>query len=832
MSGNANSQALLAGILKRLASPSSTSTSSSELSPAEVALLARSLLPTATRDARSLSYLILSKFCEIANAVASRVDENDTVYATFRPYVENTFVPLSLNDNDNGHQTNSGQEENEAEPESCLPLTYLFSALFPLLPKQTVRLLTEPIPSIGDPLGIILEVAELPSPLQPALAEMLASAAGTKPGREMVRSRALEWLRGAIDQKPDGGGDGEDQGLGVLCAVALSKLAREEDSLQAQAQAQGQSQQPRGPALEDMGFDDVILCRKMMDHIESLSCSTSSISSTSTQVLTSTVEGLGVLSLRPRNKVILASSPSFLKGLISLSPTQGPKPGSLPVTPRGSMDLTPSLQSDVDIGLCYGLATILVNLTSPKPILSAEDQQIAKLRAMALSANKNKLTENNDEDEIFDSEEDVRKRTKAVLRTGVVPALSGLGRADSKLVKEGLGRLCRNLVEDQGDRLGFVRDGGFKVLSTVVRDLLAATTSRTGNSKTKLKMPSTLSGPTISTTGDADVLPAFQALAKLVITTPPHLLFPPPYQTTSLNALTPLYHLLIHPFSLSIQRFEGLMALTNLASVDPSIASKIVLASLTPLKVESGWRGSGRDDNIRVILKVEELLLDENELVRRAATQLICNLISSQAGYEYFAGELPGAENTVPTLTTATEARVKSRLNILLVLAGVDDLPTRLAAGGGLAIVTESSNACAALLSTSDSSSGGDGQTQEQKTVWTRVLRMLEPDQEEDFDLDEDGEPIPVISSSTASTDSPDPGMVHRGVIILLNLVTYTLALTGEDGKARENGLKDIRQSGLEGKLMHLLRMKELSGSDEILQPTVECLKMLKRAGQ
>ncbi|WVF65892.1 hypothetical protein IAT40_000629 [Kwoniella sp. CBS 6097] len=857
MSAKADSEALTS-ILKRFASPSPSSTvkTKPELSSTEVALLARSTLPTARRDARSLSYLILSKFCELANSYGDLDAGDAVVYATVRPYVEHTFVPPTNNsESARPAQDEAGAEaEVEAEPESCLPLTYLLSALFPLSPKSTVKLLTKSIPSVGDPLGIILEVAELPSPLQPALAEMLASAAGTKAGREMVRSRAMEWLSGAIEHRSADGSarDGVD-GLGVLCAVALSKLAREEDALQAQAQAQqGQGQQPSGPSLEDMGLNDTILCKEMMAHIES-SSSTTTPASVSISVTTSTVEGLAILSLRPRNKVVLASSLTFLKRLISLSPTQGPKPSSLPVTPRGSMDITPSsLQSEVDIGLCYGLTTILVNLTSPREILSAEDQQIAKLRAMALSANKSKFNQSTEEDEgeILDSEEEVKKRTKAVLWAGVGPALSGLVRADSKLVKEGLGRLCRNLVDDQVDRLSFVRDGGFKVLSTVVRDLLASTSS---TSKTK---PFSGNPQPAKSLGETDVLPALQALAKLVITTPPHLLFPPPHQTTSLNALTPLYHLLIHPSSISIQRFEALMALTNLASIDPFIASKIVLASLMPLRVEHGWRGSGREDTVRLIMKVEELLLDENALVRRAATQLICNLISSQAGYDYFSGE-QSSTTTADTIkgkgltptsesTLVLDARVKSRLNILLVLAGVDDLPTRLAAGGGLAIITESPQACSALLSIStptshqenndehlnqDHSSAkiteindlGEEKANEKKTVWTRVLRMLEPDQE--YETDDEGESIPVISSST--TSSPDPGLVHRGAIILLNLVTHTLSL---DGQAKEKGLSDIRQSGLEDKLMGLLRMKEFAGSEEILQPTVECLKMLKRA--
>ncbi|WWD16393.1 hypothetical protein CI109_100819 [Kwoniella shandongensis] len=789
MSTNADEIALN-DLLKRLAAP--VKAVLPKLDNDHVSLLAHSLLPSSSRSARSLAYLCLSKFCDDVSKYPSTSSDSSSgdeyIVQTFRPFLETTFNPSTTEN-----------EDTSSQPESCVPATCLLAALFPLSPKAATQLLTTSMGEVGDPLAILLEVAELPSPLQPALAELLVAAAGTKPGREVIRERAMEWLKGAVEYQA---GQGE---LGVLCAVALSKLGRQDDDLANPQGAEGGGE----ASITEIGLEDEDLCQKMMSHIEH----TSTSPNRSTAII-STLEGLSILSLRPRIKHLLASSPGFLKSLVKLSPIPTPKGGSLPVTPRGSMDLERDLKS-VETGLCYGLTTILVNLTSPKQVLSAEDEQMAKLRSMALSAKGKKLSEQQEEaaeDDEFESEEQVKRRVKAVIAAGGVGALTGLVRAESKLVKEGLGRLCRNLVEDKSDRLGFVRDGGFKVLAVVIRDLLASTTSTNKPTSNGLRTP-TQGSP------DLDVLPAFQALAKLVITTPPTLLFPPPHLTTSLNSLTPLYHLLTHPSSLLLQRFEALMALTNLASIDPSIASKIVTATITPLKVDATWRGSGRDDQVRIIARIEEMMLDDNELVRRAATELVCNLINSSDGFEYFSGESSTSTSEQPN------ARVRSRSNVLVVLTSVDDLQTRLAAGGALAVITESSMACRALLmgdldQDQTQSHTTTFTTTSKRTIWQRVSELLDPDEEEE-EIDENGEKIPIISS--APTAVPNLDLVHRGVIILHNLVQYTL---GRPGDAKKDGLKGIKDADVEGNLMGVLRMKV---GQEVLVPTVECLKMLKR---
>ena len=728
-------------------------------SPGDIQLVAESLEPSVPRSERSLAFLCLSKWAPPAPTTTT---PNEALASAVSPYLSATFE--------------------KDDPESYVPLVALLTGLFSLVPATAQELLTTKVSSAAssqsesegsngaqvraDVLDLLLESAELRSGLQVPFAEMLGQAASTKPGRQLVQ-RAEEWLRGAVDFAGD-------TDLGTLCAVALSKLTG------AEVAPDGQ------PDLEDKSPDaamveQVSLCRKMMDHvIASPSISKSAPSS----ALLSTLEGLGIMSTKGYIKHVLATTAPFLSALIALSPVPDPRPGSLPSKNAATAVADDAkLFEPVETSLCYGLATIFTNITAFKPTLSAEDEQIARLRAMAISGKKGAQVQ----EDPFETEEAIRTRVDAVIKAGVVGALRGLVRAESPIVKETLGRLCLNLVSDKSHRAIFVRDGGFRVLNSLLRDLVPYTPTSASATASQEDQAS----PT------RDYLPSTQALAKLAITTPPHLLFPPPSATTCLNALSPLYYLLCTPSSTLLQSFEALMALTNLASIDPSIADRIVGASVPIGSTDTMWRGAGRSDDkeIKVITKVEEFLLDSNTLVRRAATELVCNLVSSSAGHAHFAG---GTGDVAP--------RVQSRLNVLVVLSTVDDLPTRLAAGGALALVTEDPAACANLLSVKDET--------HKRSIWTRLLSLLSADVPE---IDEDGEEMQVISSSQPNVD-----LCLRGACVLYNLIGHVADLQGEQKKAE---VGEVGRSGVEEKLMGVLRSMK---SQDVLGPVVESLKLLK----
>jgi hypothetical protein len=166
---------------------------------------------------------------------------------------------------------------------------------------------------------------------------------------------------------------------------------------------------------------------------------------------------------------------------------------------------------------------------------------------------------------------------------------------------------------------------------------------------------------------EESVLDAIQALAKFAITASPLHVFGPD-QGSTLDAIRPFSILLLHPSSSLLQQFEALMALTNLSSTSPEASTRIS-------------KSEG------LMNKVEFMLLDDNQLVQRASTELICNLI---AGSEEVFDKYGGQEET---------ASSKSKLQILVALSDVEDPHTRLAASGALATVTSSPNACKALYS-------------------------------------------------------------------------------------------------------------------------------------
>ena len=676
--------------------------------------LATAFSPQADRSDKSTAYLILTK---LVDNCAKGYDTDDArtqaLVDIFWPYAQST---LSTYDED-------------SDPDELLRPTSLLGALFTIAPAVGAQILTAPLSpdSQEDTLTMLLEASELQSPLQVCFAEMLALASVTKPGRDCIRSRTLDWLHGAVEFE-------HDPDLQGLCAAVLSNISQEPVMPGADAD----------PAVTD----DSLLCDKLMSSV---------IQSKSIDVLLPVLQGLVFLSLRPSVKERLSRDAAFIKALLALSPIPTARSGSLPTRPRGDIDFDLAMP---ETRLCYGLTLILVNLTSKKALMSAEDEQIARMRALALRGKGATL-----EEDPLDSDQEVRIRIKRVLEAGVIPALRGLVRADGQLGAESLGRLCLNLVEDKSDRLPFIRDGGFRVLSSVLRKLV---TDPTDSQK------------------PSDVLPAAQALAKLVITTPPNLLFPPPHLTTSLNALAPLYRLLLA--SSSLQRFEALMALTNLASIDESIADRIVTASIKNPIDGTMFHGTGRDDETKVVSKVEEMLLDDNKMVRRAAVELVCNLVASPPGAALFGGSRP---------------RTKSRLNVLLALSNVDDPPTRRAAIGALAMLSDSPETCAILI--------GD-----QKSIWSRVAGMFEPELTE-YD-EESGEAIPTISSQ-----SPDEGMVHRVLVVLENLLRYVETLTSDE---RDPPPPAIIDSALKAKLEEL-RLK-LPGS-EIAGMIPECLALIAR---
>jgi hypothetical protein len=223
-----------------------------------------------------------------------------------------------------------------------------------------------------------------------------------------------------------------------------------------------------------------------------------------------------------------------------------------------------------------------------------------------------------------------------------------------------------------------------------------------------------------------------------------------------------------------LQRFEALMALTNVASSGPDIAERVA-------------RFEG------LLNKVEFVLLDENIMVRRAATELLCNLIS---GSEFTFKRYTGEDSTDPS---GSRNAVKSRLHILVALADVEDEATRLASSGALAVVTSSSVACQLLMMV---------ELEQHHHVLSVFKQLIDP------------------IESGASNTTYNHGLLHRGIVCVHKL------LLNVAGDVKQDVAREAEKHGLVNSLVCVVKSSQSSGiSESILRPALEALKCLLDAG-
>lgn len=154
-----------------------------------------------------------------------------------------------------------------------------------------------------------------------------------------------------------------------------------------------------------------------------------------------------------------------------------------------------------------------------------------------------------------------------------------------------------------------------------------------------------------------DVLMSAHTLAKIIITTNPHLAF----KGEIINELIrPLVYLLTTTKS-QLQQFESLMALTNLAGVDDTVRSRILV--------------------LDCIVFIENLQFSNHNLMKRASTELLCNLVYHPVMFNRY-----------------LDGKFGPSLQVITALADDDDLPTRKAASGILAVLSSEPAAIPRLI--------------------------------------------------------------------------------------------------------------------------------------
>ncbi|KAI0368839.1 ARM repeat-containing protein [Pilatotrama ljubarskyi] len=551
-----------------------------------------------------------------------------------------------------------------------------------------------------------------------AVAHLLGRAAGHKACRALLGTDHQKWLEWKSRQT-------EDPELRAAAAVAMVKLAKG-SGLDA-AEAGRSTEQP---------LEDAELATMMKGLV---------VDARETSSLADAVEGLAYLSTNPSVKEMLSKDSAFLAKLFALVPRRKGSPA-------------PALE-DLAGSPLYGTVVIIANLCTYRPRLSSEEAQIAKLRRMAKTpkAGGQGGQAKEPEEDPLDDDEPVKARGRRVLDAGAMEALTSAVRAtDSRAVRLVVSKAILSLVEDKENRGKVLQAGGAKALITIIQGLLSA--SKPSDAAPQM---------------DASDFEPIQALAKLTITASPVQVFGP-NEGALYDAIRPFTVMLTHPNANLLQRFEAMMALTNLSSQSPEAASRIA-------------RADG------LMNKVELLMLEDHTLVRRAATELVCNLV---AGCEEVFDKWGGVKNSAS----------KSKLQVLVALCDVDDLPTRLAASGALATLTASPEACESLLELQN----------ERHRVLPILGQLINPavvarppgDEDDDHDAEQESH--------------IDPGLVHRGVVCVRN---FFQGIKNKEA-AREIASESSRIGLVSGLV---LAMKDCGGNTNspVLWAAAESLKWL-----
>ncbi|KAG6865776.1 hypothetical protein C0991_011973 [Blastosporella zonata] len=551
--------------------------------------------------------------------------------------------------------------------------------------------------------------------LSRGVSQLLSQAAGHKPCRGVLSPQAIKWLD-ITSQKSS------DTNTRAGATAALIKLSKGTalDNAEVTGDAAVAAQARAG------GQKDADLAASMKAIIISGDDDTST---------SDAVEGLAYLSVDPVIKEHLSQDTAFLKLLFALIPLRKTAASPGPPTTVG-----------------FGVLLIVSNLCIYRPRLTEEQAQIEKLRKMAKATNASA----NSASSVLDDDDHVKARIRRLVNANVLDIFASVTRTDTAGIRTLAAKALLSIVEDKDTRGKVLQSGGAKVLMHIIKNGLPPA----AQSSKPAEFPAL----------DPAVLDATQALAKLAITSAPVQVFGP-NQGAMYDTIRPFSFMLQGSTSTLLQRFESMMALTNLSSQGPEMATRIA-------------KSEG------LLQKVELLLLEDHNLVRRAAMELICNLIagSDDVFEKYGGGNNPGA--------------TKSKLEIMLALSDVDDLPTRLAASGAVATLTSAPSACAALISLQ----------LDKHRIFHILAQLIDPTVVSPDDGD-DGDVVDLEAH---------PGLVHRAIISTRNMF-----LAVSDKVVLRKISKEAVEAGLQKALMNFVKNEAGKADASVLRPAVEALKVI-----
>ncbi|KAJ3185118.1 hypothetical protein HDU87_002684 [Geranomyces variabilis] len=456
-----------------------------------------------------------------------------------------------------------------------------------------------------------------------AFLELLSAACGEKQSRTLIAARCGPFLA-RIAKNSKG-----DTQQATAAAVALTKL-QAADAVFVKTSS--------GMKIADpIAMADVFIATLLAPNTTS---TTQSSSSTSDTLRAAATEGLAYLSLRPRVKAHITAHPTFLKRVLAAAAAHKP--------------------------ITFGLATVLANCTDFRRKLTQEERNVRDLRRMAKaddgsattsSSTKNSTADDDDEDDEndpLDDDDAVAARGVVIVQCGAVPVLLAKGKEPATArVRAAVARTLCSLACTKSLHSTLIQQGA-------VRGLLELTRSRQQQQDEDDTTTTRI---------------AAHALAKIAITADPNIAFRADLAT---ELVRPLLDLLrddnnqklsttnnTNMAPSSLVRFEALLALTNLASFPPARA-RIAHAHGVPL--------------------FEAYLFADHPLLRRAATEAICNMVFEDAVFEAYASGGKASK----TLGGGAAA-----FRMLLALADAEDFPTRRAASGAVAVLTVAPGVCA-----------------------------------------------------------------------------------------------------------------------------------------
>jgi len=367
----------------------------------------------------------------------------------------------------------------------------------------------------------------------------------------------------------------------------------------------------------------------------------------------------------------------------------------------------------------FGGLTIICNLTAYLPIQTEEQKKMSQLKAYANSTKPK-------EPDIFDNDQHVTARCTKILDSEIMPILVKCSRNASPTTRNLILQILVSLSKDKAHRGKMAQQGAVKLLLALHDTLMSISTSTTNSNNTLVAART-----------------AAHALARILISVNPMHIFGSSGLSAN-SSIRPLTTLLkLGPDEESpnlLPTFEALLALTNLASTDDSARDMIIRLSFS---------------------MIEDFMLSNNTFVQRASVELVCNLCAGPQGVAKFADG---------------SAAAKQRMNVLCALTDMEDLPTRRAAGGALAMLTEWDTACEAVLG--------------RKRGVKNVLGLCEDESEE---------------------------VRHRGIVVMRNLVNAP-------GKIGKKGREAVKMDGGE---VVVRKLVVESKDREVVKMGVEILKAL-----